>query len=101
MQHHKRAHGSQSSGSNNLDELSSEGDDGRTPTPASDTGVDELLNGAETEPDSATVTGGDVSTNSEQDLKTKLRQLRSIRAELDQDIRSVERVLSIMAGGAP
>jgi len=85
-----------------LDELSSEGDDGRTPTSASEVGVDELQDEGDSAPGSGDVSmEGTVSTSSESDLKTKLRKLRSIRTELDQDIRSMERALSIMADESP
>jgi len=42
---------------------------------------------------------GNAST--EQNLQEKLHHLRDVRAELDADIASLERVLSIIRGGSP
>jgi hypothetical protein len=50
------------------------------------------------EVDSVGVTREDVNMNSEQGLRAKLQDLRITRAELDQDILSLERALSIMSG---
>jgi hypothetical protein len=44
---------------------------------------------------------GDGDASRAQDLRTKLRDLRIMRAELDEDIRAVERALSIMYGASP
>jgi hypothetical protein len=44
---------------------------------------------------------GDGNVGSAQDLRTKLQHLQTIRAELDEDIRTVERALSIMGSASP
>jgi hypothetical protein len=44
---------------------------------------------------------GNANTGTEQDLMTKLHRLRDMRAELDEDITSLERVLGIVRGGTP
>ena len=100
LEHQKRAHGSQPSRllracSDTLDELS-EGE-GRTQTPQCEIGG-ETLDGGEV--GSADTMRGESNVSSPQDLRMKLRDLRIMRAELDEDIRTVERALSIM-GGAP
>jgi hypothetical protein len=60
----------------------------------------EELNGGE-----ADSIGGmceNVNLNGEQeDFRAKLRSLKVMRAELDEDIRSMERALSIMGGASP
>jgi hypothetical protein len=44
---------------------------------------------------------GNANTGTEQDLVAKLHHLREARAELDEDITSLERVLGIVRGGSP
>ena len=44
---------------------------------------------------------GDVPMNSRQEIRAKLRALLKMRAELDEDIRSMERAVSIMGGESP
>ena len=44
---------------------------------------------------------GDGTMNSRQDIRAKLRALLKMRAELDEDIRSMERAVSIMGGESP
>jgi hypothetical protein len=60
----------------------------------------EELNGGE-----ADSIGGmceNVNLNGEQeDFRAKLRSLKVMRAKLDEDIRSMERALSIMGGASP
>ena len=41
------------------------------------------------------------NAGTEQDLMTKLHRLQDMRAELDEDITSLERVLGIVRGGSP
>jgi hypothetical protein len=60
---------------------------------------DEALDGGEVGP--ADVMRGDGDVSGPQDLRTKLRDLRIMRAQLDEDIRTVERALSIMCGAPP
>ncbi len=48
----------------------------------------------------ADVMRGDGDVSSAQDLRTKLRDLRIMRAQLDGDIRTVEKALSIMCGAS-
>src|SRR5256885_6233024 len=83
VEHQKRAHGAQPSGyfraSYSTANEVSEGD-GSTPTPEREIGA-ETLNGEEF--DSAVEMHGD----SRQDIRAKLRALRKMRAELDEDIR--------------
>jgi hypothetical protein len=79
-----------------LDELSE--DEGKPQTPQCEMG-DEALDGGEVGP--ADVMRGDGDVSSPQDLRTKLRDLRIMRAQLDEDIRTVERALSIMCGAPP
>ena len=59
----------------------------------------EALNGEEV--DSAAEMRGDINANSRQDIRAKLRALLNMRAELDEDIRSMERAVSIMYGESP
>jgi hypothetical protein len=79
-----------------LDELSE--DEGRPQTPRCEMG-DDALDGGEASP--ADVTRGDGDVSSAQDLRTKLRDLRIMQVQLDEDIRTVERALSIMCGASP
>jgi hypothetical protein len=79
-----------------MDELS-EGE-GRTLRPQCEVDVD-ALNGEEVT--STDLIRREVSSNGDQDFRTKLQGLRIMRAELDEDIRSMERALSIMGGASP
>jgi hypothetical protein len=72
--------------------------DGNTPTPEREIGAEVMDEG---EAESAVEMRGDGTTNSKQDIRTKLRALRKMRAELDEDIRSMERAVSIMGGESP
>ena len=47
------------------------------------------------------VIGGEGNENSEQGLRSKLQDLQALRAEIDEDIMSLQRVLSIMGGTSP
>lgn len=44
---------------------------------------------------------GDVGSNGKINIKMKLQDLRAMRAELDEDIRSLERSLSLLSGASP
>ena len=79
-----------------MDEVS-EGD-GRTPTPEHEIGAGVMDAG---EVGLAVEMRGDVAMNSRQDIRAKLRALLKMRAELDEDIRSMERAVSIMSGESP
>ena len=59
----------------------------------------DALDGGEVGP--ADVTRGDDDVSSAQDLRTKLRDLRIMQVQLDEDIRTVERALSIICGASP
>jgi hypothetical protein len=72
--------------------------EGRSPKSQRNIAV-EALN--EEEVDSMGAMCENVNLNGEQDLRSKLRSLKVMRAELDEDIRSIERVLSIMGGASP
>lgn len=101
VEHQKRAHGAQPSGYfrasySTVDEVS-EGD-GSTPTPEREIGA-EVMDEGEVEP--AVEMRGDGTMNSRQDIRAKLRALLKMRAELDEDIRSMERAVSIMGGESP
>ena len=79
-----------------MDEVS-EGD-GSTPTSEREIGAEAMDEG---EVESAVEMRGDVPMNSRQDIRAKLRALLKMRAELDEDIRSMERAMSIMGGESP
>jgi hypothetical protein len=79
-----------------VDEVS-EGDES-TPTPEREIGAEAMDEG---EVESAVEMRGDVTMNSRQDIRAKLRALLKMRAELDEDIRSMERAVSIMGGESP
>src|SRR5947207_2450855 len=101
LEHQKRAHGVQPSGLfrasySTADEISQS--DGSTTMPECEIGA-EALNGEEV--DSAAEMRGDINANSRQDIRAKLRALLNMRAELDEDIRSMERAVSIMYGESP
>jgi hypothetical protein len=44
---------------------------------------------------------GNGSTGTEKDLMAKLQGLQDVRAEIDEDITSIERVLGIVRGASP
>ena len=71
---------------------------GSTPTPEREIGAEVMDEG---EVESAVEIRGDVPMNSRQDIRAKLRALLKMRAELDEDIRSMERAVSIMSGESP
>jgi hypothetical protein len=101
FEHQKRVHGLQSSGlpqarSNTSEELSD--DEGMSPTTHYLIEADGA-NAVEFEPIGET--RGDTNSRAQEEFMTKLRELRSKRAKLDKDIRSMERTLRIMAGGSP
>ena len=75
----------------------SEGD-GSSPMPECEIGA-EALNGEELY--SAVEMQGDTNANNRHDIRAKLRALLKMRAELDEDIRSMERAVSIMGGESP
>jgi hypothetical protein len=79
-----------------MDELSA--GEGRTPRPQCEVDVEALNEG---EVRSTDAMRGEVSSNGDQDFRTKLQGLRIMRAELDEDIRYMERALSIMGGASP
>ena len=79
-----------------MDEVS-EGD-GSTATPEREIGAETMDEG---EGESAVEMRGDVPMNSRQDIRAKLRALLKMRAELDEDIRSMERAVNIMGGESP
>jgi hypothetical protein len=79
-----------------VDEVS-EGN-GSTPTPEREIGGEAMDEG---EVESAVEMRGDATMNSRQDIRAKLRALLKMRAELDEDIRSMERAVSIMGGESP
>ena len=79
-----------------MDEVS-EGD-GSTPTPEREIGGEAMDEG---EVESAVEMRGDATMNSRQDIRAKLRALLKMRAELDKDIRSMERAVSIMGDESP
>lgn len=101
FEHQKRAHNLQSSSflqarSNNLDGQS----EGEEITPRPQYRIDaEGLNEGKGGPMGDI--RGDASLNSEKDIRTKLQDLRILRAELDDDIGSLERALSIVGGASP
>jgi hypothetical protein len=71
---------------------------GSTPTPEREIGAEAMDEG---EVESAAEMRGDVTMNSRQEIRAKLRALLKMRAELDEDIRSMERAVSIMGGESP
>lgn len=92
FKHWRRVHRSQSFNSprapyNNPEDLF----DGKetTPSPAYE---------IEAEGENRDIGGTDSEPNTREGLKTKLRGLRAIREELNEDIKSMERVLGIMSG---
>jgi hypothetical protein len=101
LEHQKRAHSAQPSGyfraSYSTVDEASEGY-GSTPTPEREIGAEAMDEG---EVESAAEMRGDVTMNSRQEIRAKLRALLKMRTELDEDIRSMERALSIMGGESP
>ncbi|KFY15645.1 hypothetical protein V492_01842 [Pseudogymnoascus sp. VKM F-4246] len=90
-EHQRRVHGSQSSNfpascSNSEDVFESEG----TTSPECEVDAKEENRDME-------IT--DAGSNTREEVMSKLRDLRTIREELNEDIKSMERVLSIMGGG--
>ena len=79
-----------------MDEVSKGG--GSTPTPEREIGAEVMDEG---EVELAVEMRGDGTMNSRQDIRAKLRALLKMRAELDEDIRSMERAVSIMGGESP
>jgi hypothetical protein len=101
LEHQKRTHSAQLSGyfraSYSTVDEASEGY-GSTPTPEREIGAEAMDEG---EVESAAEMRGDVTMNSRQEIRAKLRALLKMRAELDEDIRSMERAVSIMGGESP
>jgi hypothetical protein len=101
LEHQRRAHSAQPSGYfrasySTADEVS-EGN-GSTPTPEREIGAEAMDEG---EVESAIEMRGDVTMNSRQEIRAKLRALLKMRAELDEDIRSMKSALRIMGDESP
>jgi hypothetical protein len=100
FEHRKRVHSFQTSGflrtsSETLDEMSENEEGSQMPRSEDDEALDgRNVNGTDVDRD-----GG--SGNSDASLRSKLRDLKIMRAEIDKDIMSLQRALRIMDGASP